>query len=275
MKTYFEILPASIYDDECSLVCEVSNEGIACAIKHDKEQKYIGIAVYNFDKSRPAIGFPIALQILFNSKNFFSKKYNKVTLVFSVTESVLIPFKLYNSHHAEDALKLLHGDLPQRTTLHTDVVSESECYNCFRLDESVYHSLEEQFPGAQCWHQYSVLLGRHSLPSPRMLVIFYTYKIVVAVYAKGKCQLVNSYPYQCVEDVSYYLLSICEALNLGDIDIELAGFIEKNSNLYQQIYKYFKNISFSELPQYCNFSEDILVHPSHYFSHIFSLDLCG
>lgn len=275
MKTYFEILSPSIYDDECTLVCEVSNEGIACTIKNEREQKYIGVAVYNFDKSRPQVGFPIALQILFNSKSFFSKRFKKVSLVFSVSESVLIPFKLYDSSYSEKAISLLHGDLDTRTTVLTDVISESECYNCFRMDEAVHKVLEEQFPNAHFWHQYSVLMGSYSLPAPRMFVIFYSYKMVVAVFSDERCQLINSYPYQCVEDVSFYLLSICEALNLKDIDIEVSGFIEKNSALYQEVYKYFKNISFAELPEFCKFSEEILLHPSHYFSHMFALDLCG
>jgi len=275
MKTYFEILPSAIYDDECALVCEISNEGISCAIKNENEQEYIGVAVYNFDKSRPAVGFPIALQILFNSKEFFSKRFKKVTIVYSVAESALIPFKIYDRQHASAAVSLLHGDMDSNTLTLTDVISESECYNCYRISTPLHKKLEEQFPGAHYWHQYSVLLGSYSLAEPKIFATFYSYKMVVRVFANGKCQLINTYYYQSAEDVSFYLLTIREQLGMENIPIEVSGYIEKSSALYQEIYKYFKEITFMALPQFCKFDENILVYPSHYFSHLFSFDLCG
>lgn len=108
-----------------------------------------------------------------------------------------------------------------------------------------------------------------------MYVIFYSYKMIVSLFVEGKCLLINSYDYQYAEDVSYYLLSIREENNIDNIALEVSGFIEKNSTLYNELYKYFKDISFARLSPLCEYSEDILHYPSHYFCHLFDLDPCG
>lgn len=275
MKTFFEIIPETIYKEDCSLTCEVSSEGVSFCIKNIKEQKYIGVAVYNFDKSRPAAGFHIALQILFSTKSFLTGNYQKVTVVFSTPESVLIPFSMFERETAADALNLVHGNLYKESVELTDLVTEKGYYNSFRIDQEVFDTITRQYPAKVSWHQSSLLLGRHSSDESKMYVIFYSYKMVVALFVEGKCRLINSYAYQFAEDVSYHLLSLREQNDVPDIQLEVAGFIEKDSTLYIELYKYFHEISFSQLPEFCEYSDDILHYPAHYFSHLFELDPCG
>lgn len=275
MKTFFEIIPDSIYKEECSLTCEISGEGVSFCIRSIREQKFIGVAIYNFDKSRPRSGYHIALQILFGTKAFLSGNYQKVIVVYSTPESVLIPFPMFDRQTAGASLKLLHGDLHHDTVELTDLVTEKGYYNSFRVDEQVYKTIAHQFPERVSWHQRSLILGRHSSGDNKLYAIFYSYKMVVAVFIDGKCHLINSYPYQFAEDVSYHLLALREHYKTDDIPIEVSGFIEKESTLYAELYKYFQDISFSPLPAFCEYSDDILRYPSHYFSHLFELDPCG
>lgn len=274
MKTFFEILPDSYYKEDCSLTCELSHEGISFSIKDINDQKFVGVGVYHFDKSRPQAGFPIALQILFNSKPAFAGSFRQTTIVYSIEESVLIPFQLYRSDTCSSAVDLLFGDNASQSEYLTDIVTESGYYNCFRIRKDVMEVLNKQFPDARQWHQYSGLLGSHSAVEPKMQVLFYSYKMVVGVFVEGKCLLLNSYPFQNAQDVSYYLLSIRKMLGIEHISLEVAGFIEQKSSLYNELYKYFLDISFQPLPSICEFSDEILQFPAHYFSHLFRLDTC-
>ncbi len=274
MKTFFEILPASYFPEDCSLTCEVSHEGISFTIKNMDDQKFVGVGVYHFDKTRPQAGFPIALQILFNSKAQFGGKFKKTTIVYSIQESVLIPFPLYRSDTSASAVDLLFGDNSFQSEYLTDIVTEAGYYNCFRIRRDMFEVISKQFPDAQHWHLYSGLLGGYSSAEPKMQVTFYTYKMVVSVFDKKKCLLLNSYPFQNAQDVSYYLLSIRKMLGLEDIPLEVSGFIEQKSSLYNELYKYFLNITFQQLPSICEFTEEIIQFPSHYFSHLFRLDTC-
>lgn len=275
MKTFFEIIPETINSEECSLICEVSDEGVSFCIKNVKEQKFIGVAVYNFDKSHSMAGYHIALQILFNTKAYLSKPFQKTTVVYSLPEATLIPFQLFNSRSVSDSLQLLFGNLHPDATECTDLVTETEYYIGYRVRNDLFKIIETQFPDHISWHQYSTMLGTYKLEENKMFVLFYSYKIVVSLFVEGKCRLVNSFNYQVVEDVSYFLLSILKINNIENIPVELSGFIEKDSSLYLEIYKYFKDVSFAPFPSFCEYSEDIQHFPAHYFSHLFLLDPCG
>lgn len=275
MKTFFEIIPDSFDSEECSLICEISDEGVSFCIKNMKEQKFIGVAVYNFDKGHSQAGFHIALQILFNTKPYLSKNYQKTTVVYSIPEATLIPFQLFNSRSVSDSLKLLFGNLHPDVTECTDLVTEAKYYIGYRVRNDLFRIIENQFPQHISWHQYSTMLGNYKLEQNKMFVLFYSYKMVVSLFVNGKCRLINCYNYQVAEDASYYLLSILKHNGIENISVELSGFIEKDSSLYLELYKYFKDITFASLPAFCEYSEDLLHYPPHYFSHLFLLDPCG
>ncbi len=120
---------------------------------------------------------------------------------------------------------------------------------------------------------------RLSLKTPavetdRLLVIFYSQKVVVDLIKDGKHQLINTYSYTAPQDVSYILLAICQQADIKNIHLVISGLIEDNSALYKEIYKYFDNIELSRFREGYQYAEGITTLPSHYFSYIFDLDLC-
>lgn len=274
MKTLFEILPSSMDTENCSLICELSTEGVSCAVKSEEENSFVGMANYHFDISRPQVGFSIALQILFHQKEWLSQRFKKASMFYSVAESVLVPFSLYDSTQNNEVLNLVHGDLQNPSTVLTDVITEQEVYNIFRVPTQVYNAVQSQFPNINSSHQYSALLKQKMLDGNKLAVIFYSQKIVVSLFKDGKYHLFNSFNYRTAEDVSYTLLNICQQFETPDIDLEISGLLEKDSALFKEVYKYFTNITFASLPSDCIYSDEILQYPSHYFSPIFALDTC-
>ncbi|MEO6638497.1 MAG: DUF3822 family protein, partial [Ginsengibacter sp.] len=86
----------------------------------------------------------------------------------------------------------------------------------------------------------------------------------------GKLLLVNSFNYKTAEDVSYTLLNICSQFQMDNLTIEASGLIEKNSALYKEIYKYFEQVSFADMPEGISFTDDVLTYPPHFFYHLFT-----
>lgn len=273
MKKIFEILPSSVEAANCILICEVSNEGFTFTIKDENKNLFVAISVYHFDKSKPPVGFPIALQIIFHQNKILSEQYRKVVVIYSFSESVLIPFSLYDGVQNEDVLNLIHGDLPNNDTILTDIITEKKTYNCFRISTSILEVINTQFCDANILHQYSFLL-RQSTEKDKLSIIFYSQKMVVSLVKNGKHQLINCFSYHSPQEVSYTLLNIRQQFDMPEIEIEISGLVEKKSSLFKEIYKYFQNVEMSALPEGKNVSEEILQYPAHYFSHIFALDSC-
>ena len=273
MRTVFEILPTDFDAEICTLYCELSNEGFSFCVRDDEKNTFIAIAIYHYDKTKPSVGFPIALQIIFHQKEILSKTFQKVYVTYSYPESVLVPAKLYDKVQVKSLLNMMCGDLCGDEIVFTEEINGGSLYNCYRVPRGSFDVLKEHFPNAVAIHQYSLLM-KEATGESRMSVIFNAQKIVVTVTKGEVFQLVNSYDYETPQDVCYTLLNICEQLQAQDVALQLAGLVEEKSALYTEIFKYFKNVSFAPLPPAYSFSEDILKYPQHYFTYLFAISKC-
>lgn len=274
MRPVFEILPASFDAENCTLLCELNNEGFSYCIKDEVKNAFVGLAIYHYDKSKPPVGFPIALQIIFHQKKILSQHFKKIKIVYSLPQSVLIPFHMYNRENSSDIVNLMQGDLRQNETLLSDVITTQSMYNCYRISTSTYEALQSQFPQAESMHQYSLLLKEPATSENKLCIIFYTRKIIVSLIKDEKYQLVNSYSYRSPEDVGYILLNLCRQFDIQNIRLEVSGLLEENSALYKELYKFFTDINFKVFSEDSVVSEEIAKYPSHYFSYLFAIDSC-
>ena len=273
MRAVFEIAPSSLVPENSSLICEVSDEGFSYGVKDETKNLFSGLGVYHFDKKKPAVGFPIALQVLFHQKEIFSKPFNKVYVVYSYPQSVLIPFSMYNRDNNQTVMNMMFGDLNSNDILLTDIIANQSLYNCYRIPAATLEMVKNQFPNASINHQYSLMLKK-PVDTEQLSVIFYAQKVVVDLVKEEKHQLINSFSYNSPKDISYILLNICQQLDIKKIRLKISGLIEVNSALYQEIYKYFDEIQLCGFREGCEYSEEIRSFPSHYFSYIFDVDSC-
>ena len=275
MRPVFEILPASFDEENCTLLCELNNEGFSCCIKDEVKNTFLGLAIYHYDKNKPPVGFPIALQIIFHQKKILSRNFKKIKIVYSLPQSVLVPFHLYNRENNSNLMNLMQGDLRQNETVLSDVITTQSMYNCYRISTAICEALQNQFPQAESMHQYSLLLKEPVALENKLSIIFYTRKIIVSLIKDEKYQLVNSYNYCSPEDVGYILLNLCQQFNIPNIRLEVSGLFEENSPLYKELYKFFTDINFKVFSGATSVSEEIAKYPSHYFSYLFAIDSCG
>lgn len=274
MRVVFEILPSDYNPENCSLICEVNNEGFSYCIKEEEANSFLGLAVHHFDQTKPAVGFPIALQVIFHQKEIFSKNFKKVCIVYSFPQSVLIPFSMYQHEKNQTVMNMMFGDVDSDDMILTDVIADQSMYNCYRLPAATFDMVKTKFPNASIAHQYSLIFKNPVVANDRLLVIFYTRKIVVDLVKDGRHKVVNTYTYHEPQDVSYILLNICQQLEIKNIHLVISGLIEENSALYKEIYKYFDDIELSGFRDGYKYSEEINALPSHYFSNIFDIDSC-
>lgn len=275
MKTLFEILPPENTESKnCTLIGELTGEGFSYALKNEAENLFLGAGIFEFDKNCQPSEFSLALQIFFHQHELLAGDFKKIKIIYSLTDSVLIPFTLYNSRQNKEVLNLIHGDVNHDAKIITDIINAKDLYNAYRLPASVYDVLENRFPFFKGTHQYTAILQQPSPEEDTLSVIFYSQKMVISLYQNGQYQLINCYPYRVAEDVSFTLLNIVKQFDAKNIRVVLNGLIEENSTLYREIYKYFATISFAGLSSNFNYTASFADYPSQYFSHILSFDSC-
>lgn len=274
MKTLFEILPESIDADNCMLVCEMTPEGFSYAIKNEEQNQYVGVAVFEYGKETDEKEYGNNVRDVIANQSLLHGNFKKVCVMYCYKESVLIPFTLYSSLENENVLNLVHGDIANNASILTDLVAEGGVYNVYRVPAQVHAALNATFPGAEFTHQYSILSKKNQPEGDKLFVTFYQNRILLKLNKSSQTRLLNSFCYNTAEDVSYILLNACKQFDVTHADVEIDGLIEKDSNLYKEIYKYFETINFAAAPQGENYSEKISEQPAHYFSHIFAIDSC-
>jgi hypothetical protein len=77
-------------------------------------------------------------------------------------------------------------------------------------------------------------------------------------------------------DVAYFLLNCCNQLGLhqNSLSLQVSGFIEKESAIYNELAKYFSDISFEEIGDGIVATDKLEQYPLHYFSTLLKLAAC-
>ena len=111
--------------------------------------------------------------------------------------------------------------------------------------------------------------------SDYLSVMFYPKRLLVAVVKDKQLHLLQSYIYEAAEDVGYYLLNICEQLQIptADTPIVLSGMVDVSSVLYTEIFKYFRQIELEKFPLE-NMEPSLQDFPPHFFSPLLKLAAC-
>jgi preprotein translocase subunit SecA len=89
-------------------------------------------------------------------------------------------------------------------------------------------------------------------------------------------QVIKNFEFSTPDDAVYHLLNICQSFEVDatKTGLIISGMVDANSNLYNELYKYFLKIDFTTLPENFNYTEEIKNSPAHYFSHLFATAAC-
>jgi hypothetical protein len=139
---------------------------------------------------------------------------------------------------------------------------------------TVHTVITKSFPGAAVRHSSSMQLQASGTTDIHCIVFHNTIKVIL--FNRGQLQFVQQFHYKTPEDVVYHLLNTCEKydVTVNEVVLMLSGMIDARSNLYQELYKYFLNISFAAVSDEVFLSPDIKTFPAHFFSHLTALAKC-
>jgi hypothetical protein len=238
--------------------------------------EFIAMEYYTMKSAKKEDEFRSILSINPLLKN----SYNKVFAVYNTPECVLVPDILYNPDVRDAMMTLIHGDLEKGLTL-TEQVKHLELHNIYRVPKVFHEEIVRVFPGGKYRHYYSAWLkARQSFSEVQqgdhLHVIFYPYKIITVLFNNSQLELIQSFPYDIPEDVSYHLLNISEQFRLpaDKLRLHVSGLLDTNSAMYTELMKYFLNVDLEARSRNFNYDFAFDNYPQHFFTPVFSLALC-
>jgi hypothetical protein len=280
-----KIIPSGSFIDEAfdakqtsnyQLILQVGMDGILLAVNEKAKNKYIAFESYAFQN---AYSFDIVSELtdqLMKDSKLTGHKYRSVTCLIVNNISTLVPNPLFEEDRKKSYLKL-NASLQGDELIAADEIKSLDAKNVFALPFSLKAKLDGLFNNIVYHHFSSALLdsllAQNKNQTTKKLVVHVQRSHFEAILIEGKNLLFyNTFNHQSAEDFIYYLLFVCEQLQLNpeNIEVILLGEIEKTSAIYNLSQKYIRNLKFGERADDADYSYQLQTFPKHFYFTLFN-----
>ncbi|WP_205514406.1 DUF3822 family protein [Longitalea arenae] len=281
LKANFDIVPETRDSEELrnsQLLVEVGEKTFSFVIYHKEQRRFIGLRQYNLDYTPGKTMLENLLEIITNDE-VLQTQFKEAFIIYNYTDSNFLPEKVFHIELTQPVTEVVYGNAKKGLLLSEKVIGW-KMYNIYRVPREIHALLQRKFSSGNYWHYYTLLLYDNEVqPSEDEQVIKMVMRadqFLVAVYKGATIQLIQSYAYQTPDDVSYYLLAICNRFNISQDKVTLivSGLLDEQSRLYQELLKYFLQVQWDRLPETVKLDATFNTFPSHYFSPLLKMALC-
>lgn len=230
---------------DCSISIEIGLFGLGYCIFYNQQV----IAVEYFD-------VPLSkLETDIKKNEWLRKEYASSHICSTSSKTTLIPTALYSEKNKGKYLSFNHKKASQLEIL-TDRIEEIDSICVYGISKAEQDIISTFFPKSPLSHfstkYIAYLLNENKNFQGQKILLNITYnQLYVTVIENSSLLFFNIFQYSNEHDCTYYILFICEQLNLNPetIQLELTGDISKNSNTYNLIYTYIRNVGFRKRKQ--------------------------
>ncbi len=251
------------------------------AIERDSK-KFVGLESYEIQIPENAEEYSELLEEISNQSSLLKPvSYRRAIICSGFNCSTFIPNPLYDPASAEDHLRFSQN-FKNSDELMTDSLKQVEARNVFAIPSPVYAALSKLYPAAEFHHTTTALtdylLSIHKNSDEEMMTVIVHQRYIEIVVTKGKSLLLcNNYNYESPEELVYYILFVCEQLQLNPENIELkfAGIISLTDSAYMLSRKYIRNAEMVTRPDNYSYSFILNTLPTQFHYNLFCQLICA
>ncbi len=263
MKKVFDISSGQSSGEQYRLLAQVGEDHFAYALLDQERSKIDRIVYMTFDYLNDGLDNLTA--------EFVNQNIDSVVVSSAFPQALLVPQKYSNND--VDYLDAVY-DLPDQEHLR-DTVKGWQLATQYLIPSGIYQFLKNRFSKRHFCHAYTALIEASiQQEQPVLLVNFTTERFSVLLKKNQQVHLAQIYSYKTPLDVVYFLLKICYEFQVQQTEVllQVSGFIERESNLFTELYNYFLNVEFAAPPAMTLPSSDV---PQHYFTSLYNLAQCA
>tara|TARA_R110001592_G_scaffold125325_2_gene335220 strand:- start:433 stop:1296 length:864 start_codon:yes stop_codon:yes gene_type:complete len=253
---------------------------ITYTILNAQNNTYIALEKYLLNDIYNDYSLVEPLTTFLNQSLLLKQPFKSVNIAYVNNRATLIPNVLFNNSELK-TYHLFNFSKLEEDLFYADKLINLPAYNVYSIPDyiiNLFNTIEK----VNYRHFSSSLIEAsvlHAKKTNNDLVIdihILSSSFQMMVVKNQTLELYNSFPYQTSEDFIYYVLFVLNQLDIKpkDINIRLLGEVDKNSAIYEILYKYSNSINFGVRTENLKFSyafEDI---PQHYYYSLFNQYLC-
>ncbi|MDP4262125.1 MAG: DUF3822 family protein [Bacteroidota bacterium] len=216
------------------------------------------------------------LSVIFSRHEELHSSFYEVQVSYDHPGSILVPLQYHTAGGEKLLLNTLYGRIIQSSVI-SEVINEWQLHNVYAVPAGVQEWVNRKFPACKYRHHYT--LGVRMMPagSPdHMLIDFDTDEFSFIVIKQDKLLIAQTLSYTTPEDILYCLLKTCNQFSLSreEVQLSISGLIEKESQLFRELYLYFLNAHFRE-PTWKLPAAGENGYPAHFFTSLNDLARCA
>ena len=224
------------------------------------------------------------LEEIFENHHFLHAGFWKsVKISFKTSKFTQVPASLFVKEALYEYLRLNCNVDPDKDHLLYYKSIQSDAITVFAVPKPFYNWLNNLYPNAEVGfvHQSSsliegVLQFAKTHPHHNMFLYIDRFKLHVIALKEQKLEYYNQFSIKQFSDYIRYIMLVMKGLKKDQYqsDVVIWGYIGKQSPHYNEFYKYIKNISFGDRPNYLKYSFIFDELQDHHYMDLYSLHLC-
>ncbi len=256
--------------EENHLSIQLSLDGFSFCIYNKVHNAISVFANYEFEKT-PATPFEHLefIKQLYHQEELLKLKYKTVNVTHFNNLVTQVPLPFFNkdnlSDYLQNTVKVLENDY-----ITYDEVNNSEIINVYIPFVNINNFLIDTYGTFIFKHSSTVLIETllnkyKNFDDDFCFVNVTNFNFEIVIIKNKKLALFNCFSFKTKEDFIYYILFTAEQLNLNpeEFNLVLLGDIEKESELYNVLYQYIRNIKFYDFENPNQSIEGLSLH-SHF-----------
>ncbi len=274
MKVAFKIQPIVEEISSLHLLLEVGNNEMSLLLYSTNPFIVQGHFLFILDDIFITKEYANSIKMELEQHHLLPTQFASVNVIYNYKESAIVPTDYFVDTTKENVCELMFG---KDTTAYCfqENVKDNEMKLIYRVPQRMFDLLNELYPKNKFSHATSLQLLQNKSANVLHCII-YQHNIKIILFKGSELQIVQYFDYETPLDVCYHLLNVCEqfAITINDVLLSLSGMIEEKSNLYKEMYKYFLNITFTQLSNETICAEFMKEQPQHFYSNLTALALC-
>jgi len=254
-----------------SLFVQLSETHVSWCILDNEKNKYVVIE-----------SFASYLQEVAENIPWIRQPFDSVSLMIENNRSTLIPAPLFDPEEKKSYFDFIHEKDDRTETLY-DKLQQLEIVNVYDVCAKLLEAGLQIFPGAKIFHHSSALIQsiwmnyKNRINGKKVFIHVRENDFDFLIFDGKQLNYYNAFHFRTPTDLLYYVIFVMEQLTLNpeETEVVLMGNIIKESELYDLLYRYIRNIEFVKRNTAFKYSYVFNEIPAHYFYPLLNLRLCG
>jgi hypothetical protein len=263
------------------LLLQLSLEGLTFSIFNQDLNKFLSIESISFEPKSRLYEISSQLKHFYSNHQWLKQSFHSTKLLFESNKSTLIPTPLFDEHE-KSSFSSFNFQIQNEESILFNKLKNLDAYIVYSVPEIILKTVQELFsdPILYChsgaFIESLLILNKNQKMQKKLFVNARDSFLDAVILDSRKLIYFNTFKYKSKEDFIYFVIFILEQLQLNPEEIELvfSGTIDKNSKLFDTVYKYIRDVSFQKRTDTFNYSYIFNDVQSYHYINLLNFELC-